>query len=287
MSETISRDDGLLETCVARAVAGDRGALEEVLRAVQDDVYNLAVRMLWCPEDAADASQEILMRLVTRLSTFRGESAFRTWVYRVATNHLLNVRRRRVEREEITFARFGESLAVGLVDLPAPIASQPDQALLEEEVKVGCTQGMLLCLDRDHRVAYVLGEVFELPGDIAADVLEIPPATYRKRLSRARERLRAFMSGHCGLINPDAPCRCSRRITHAISLGIVRPDRLLFAGAGPALKPSPEVSRGVEEMTELYQIAGLYRSHPAYPTPEHLQQGVLGALEHGAFSLLR
>ncbi|HEX8945921.1 MAG TPA: sigma factor [Gemmatimonadaceae bacterium] len=82
-----------LEELAKRAVAGDGGALTAVVEGVQDDVYRLALRMLWHPQDAEDASQEILFKIVTSLATFRGESAFRTWALRVATNHLLNVRR--------------------------------------------------------------------------------------------------------------------------------------------------------------------------------------------------
>jgi RNA polymerase sigma factor (sigma-70 family) len=189
-----------LETLVEQTTAGNTAALEEILRAVQGDVYNLAVRMLWCPEDAADATQEILMKVVTHLATFRAQSSFRTWVYRIATNHLLNIRKSRVEREEINFSAFATQLATGLADPPAAASSDPDQALLVEEVKIGCTQGMLLCLDREHRIAYVIGEVFELSSEEAAAVLGISAAAYRKRLSRAREKLRAFMANHCGLV---------------------------------------------------------------------------------------
>jgi RNA polymerase sigma factor (sigma-70 family) len=189
--------DGV-EPHVEAAVAGDRAALEAVRRAVQGDVYNLAVRMLWCPEDAADATQEILIQVATHLSTFRGESSLRTWVWRIATRHVLRVRRSRVEREEVSFSGFGSELASGLSDLTAPPSYDPDQALLEQEVMIGCTSGMLLCLDRDHRIAYVLGEVFEVSSDDAAEILGVSAATYRKRLSRARERLRAFLRGHCG-----------------------------------------------------------------------------------------
>jgi RNA polymerase sigma factor (sigma-70 family) len=276
-----------IEALVARAVDGDPTALDQVLRAIQRDVYNLAVRMLWCPDDAADATQEILMRVVTRLATFRGESAFRTWVFRVATNHLLNVRKSRVEREEHTFASFGAALGEGLAEPPARAADGPDQALLEEEVKIGCTQGMLLCLDRDHRAAYVLGEVFELSGEEAAQVLEITPAAFRKRFSRARERLRAFMSGHCGLVNPDAPCRCARRISHAVSVGIVRPGTLLFAAPERAAAERAPVLAAVDEMTTLYRIAGIYRSHPTYPVPAHALAGIRRTLREGGYALLR
>ena len=118
------------------------------------------MRMLWHPADAEDATQEILVRIVTHLGSFRGESAFTTWVYRVASNYLLTTRKRRAEREELTFERFAEQLDEGLApDVPGP-AAEVENRLLVEEVKLGCSQGMLLCLDRDHRLAYILGDVF-------------------------------------------------------------------------------------------------------------------------------
>jgi RNA polymerase sigma factor (sigma-70 family) len=260
-----------VDALVDRAIEGDRAALEAVLTAVQTDVYNLAVRMLWAPDDAADATQDILLKVVTHLATFRRESAFRTWVYRIAANHLLNVRKSRVEREELTFSSFGEQLAVGLSDAPAPRASEPDQALLEEEVKIGCTQGMLLCLDRDHRVAYILGEVFDLASDEAAIVLGVSSVTYRKRLSRARERLRAFMSSHCGLVAPRASCRCGRRVAHAVSTGRVRPGALLFAGNDARSRQRhTDVEPQVREMEELHRVAAIYRAHPSYTPPDRI-----------------
>ena len=79
------------------AHAGDAAALEELLRNVQDRVYRLALRMLSDPEDAQDAAQEILLKIASGLKSYRGESAFTTWVYRVACNHLLNARTRRAD----------------------------------------------------------------------------------------------------------------------------------------------------------------------------------------------
>ena len=70
---------------IQAAISGDKPALERVIRSVQDRVHRLAMRMLANPDDAAEATQEILIRVVTKLSTYRGESAFETWVYRIAT----------------------------------------------------------------------------------------------------------------------------------------------------------------------------------------------------------
>ena len=266
-------DDRLVE----RARGGDRGALEALVRGVQDDVYRLALKMLWHPADAQDATQEILVRLVTGLGTFRGEAAFGTWAYRVAVNHLLTTRRRRAERAAVSFEAFGEDLATGLDRSYA--APGVDDALLEEEVKVGCTQAMLLCLDRGHRAAYILGEVFDLPSEQAAWVLELSPAAYRKRLSRARERVRSFMEGHCGLVRAENPCRCARRVGTAIATGRVEPAGLLFARAGA-------VRRGIAEMERLHASAAVFRSHPDVRAPEDLARRIVDVVRADRLSLL-
>src|SRR5262245_12968767 len=145
-----------LEDVAREAVAGNRDALDHLVRTLQGDVYGLAIRMLWKREDAEDATQEILIRVVTRLSQFDFRSRLRTWVYRVAVNYLLDVKKSPVERLHLTFDQFGEDLAKGLSD-EGP--ADAEQSLLVEEVRIGCTLGMLQCLDREHRVAYVLGEI--------------------------------------------------------------------------------------------------------------------------------
>ena len=110
-----------LESLARRAREGDREALESLVSAIQGRVYGLALRMLWHPEDARDAAQEILLRIVTRLSTFRGASSFSTWAYRVAANHLLTARKSRLEERSYTFQRFGdEALFRSHPDFKAP-----------------------------------------------------------------------------------------------------------------------------------------------------------------------
>ena len=278
--------DASSEQLASRAAAGDAAALTALVERIQDDVYRLALRMLWHPQDAEDATQEILLKIVTSVATFRGESSFRTWTLRVAANHLLNVRRSRVEEQRLTFEMFGRDLAEGLVDPPAPLADSPDQALLEEEVKIGCTQAMLLCLDRDERIAYILGDVFELRSEDAAQVLGIESAAFRKRLSRARQRVRAFMREHCGLVNAEAPCSCSRRVAPAIRHGRVDPAHLLFAGRGDLARRRLPVLEAVGEMEQLHEIAGIHQSHPEYRAPAHLTAAVKRVIESARFRLL-
>jgi RNA polymerase sigma factor (sigma-70 family) len=244
-------------------------------------VYGLAIRMLWHPEDAEDATQEILVKVVTGLASFRGDASVRTWAYRIATNHLLTTRRRRMEQRARGFHAFAADLAEGL-DAPHDPGGV-DERLLVEEVKVGCTQGMLLCLDREHRLAYILGEVFGLAGEEAASIAGITGAAHRKRLERARGRIRAFMTGHCGIVDPGNPCRCSRRVGRAIQLGRVDPGRLLFA-THPRRR---ELERPLAEMQLLTDASAVFRSHPAYRAPDSLTAWLADLVGSGRLAILR
>src|SRR2546423_1615825 len=137
-------DDDGLTALVQRAQDGDAAALEGVVRAVQDDVFGLALRMLAHTDDARDAAQEVLIRIVTKLSTFRGESGFRTWAYRVAAHGILNFRSG-LRIPERSFREAGAQLDAALDQFElAPAPSEPERDALVNEVKLACTQGMLL-----------------------------------------------------------------------------------------------------------------------------------------------
>src|SRR5437660_7201059 len=106
-------------TLVARTRAGNREALGELVQRHQGWIYNIAVRMLAQPQDAEDATQEILIKALTRLSSFEGRSSIRTWLYRIAVNHVLNMKRGRRELPALTFACYAHGLdATPDLDLP-------------------------------------------------------------------------------------------------------------------------------------------------------------------------
>jgi RNA polymerase sigma factor (sigma-70 family) len=240
-----------LEVLARRAVDGDRDAVATIVRELQANMYALALRMLWHPQDAEDATQEILVRLVTRLAQFDFKSRLRTWAYRVATNHLLDIKKSCVERQKPSFTSFAEDLAEGLSpDGPA----DHERSVLTEEVKLGCTLGMLQCLDRPHRLAYVLGEILDLPAPEAADILDLEAAAFRKRLQRAREAIEAFTRSHCGLVSDDAACACNRRVPSAIQLGRVQPNEPRFADTGASFAEARELIRGIEEAKRVIEL---------------------------------
>jgi RNA polymerase sigma factor (sigma-70 family) len=275
---TGGRDRADLSELARRARDGDRPALERLLVAVQDDVHRLALRMTGRPDDALDATQEILIRVMTRLSTFKGQAAFRTWVHRVAVNHLLDRKRSAVERHELTFSAFGDDLLDGLTPV-APNAG-PELDVLAREVKHSCTLALLTCLDRQLRVAYVLGEVFGVSSPDGAWICDTTETAYRKRLSRARALVRGFVAEHCGLVAPaTARCHCRKRVPAALALGRVHPG----APGGPT---PASVQAAVAEMESLYDAAGLIRSVPDTTAPDGVAVGIRSLLQSGRHRLL-
>ncbi len=254
------------ELRVRLAKNGDRESLEWLAGRHSPWIYNVALRMLCHPDDAEDASQEILVKVITRLSTFEGRSSFRTWLYRIAFNHLLTMKQMRQERW--TFEAYGRVLE----ELPerelVDSAPSADVQVWLAEAKIGCTTGLLLCLDREQRLIYILGDIFGVSDRLGAEVLDVSRDNFRQKLSRARRDLHSFAQGKCGLINPANSCRCTRKTKAFIDAGYVNPQNLLFVRehVQTVRDVAPAVYDDLEEAHRQY--AELHRAHPFQVPPD-------------------
>ena len=255
-----STDSELIE----QATNGSREALEKLILRHQAWIYNIAVRMVFHTQDAEEVTQEVLVKAITRLSTFKGESLFRTWLYRITANHVLNMKRRRGEPEAQTFSGYADALNdTPDLELPDPKNVPVDVPLLVEEAKISCTTGMLLCLDRKQRLIFTLGEIFGASDAVGSEILEMSADNFRQGLSRARRDLYQFMHGQCGLVNPTNPCRCAKKTRGFIEAGHVDPDHLQFVPAH--LRRITEAAEGVVrtiEKTLDEQSAAIFREQP-------------------------
>ena len=257
-------------TLCAQAVSGNAKALTMLVKKHQRWVYNVALRLVLSPTDAEDLAQESWIRIVTRLSQFQGKSAFRTWAYRIVFNRFMDGKRHKLEQAITTFSDYGQELdQIPLATLKLPTELEPYQTLIVEDAKVGCMLGMLLCLSREQRIVYVLGEIFEAPSAVAAEILEITPATFRKRLERARRDLTSFMNEKCGLLNENNPCRCHKKTQGFIQAGWVDPHHLKFTDHHVARlkQTAPRRSHTLCEFTEVHYGA-LFREHPILDGPD-------------------
>ncbi len=221
--QTDEDDKSLIE----RAVKGSKSALESLLKKHQPFIFNIAWKMVQNPNDAQDITQEVLIKVTTKLSQFRGESQFRTWLYRIVANHFLKMRK--IGREEVVtdFQSFG-----GILDSFENVElTELEQEEKENEIRemnLACMSGMLLCLTRDQRMVYILGELFNADHTVGSEILGISKQNFRVRLSRARKDLFQFMNHKCGLVNKANPCRCYKKVTVMIESKRIDSKNLLF-----------------------------------------------------------
>lgn len=245
---------------------GDRGALAQLIGPLQGPVFNIARRMVWEAEDAQDVTQEALLRIVIQLGKYRGDSLFNTWAYRVAVNAILNTRTRRMEVPTVSFEQFGDALERALANAGSESYIDPAAEILAEEVKLSCMTGMLLCLNRPARLAYILGEIFEIDHVLAADLCGIAPAAFRQRLSRARKALHDFVKVRCGRVGSGAKCHCTSMVGPAVANGRINPQQLSFVdltSMPPAGGPNA-MSAKVRQLDAAVRAVELFREHPSY-----------------------
>lgn len=267
---------------VRLAAEGDKGALEQLLTGVQDLVFNLSLRMLGTIHDAEDASQEILIRVMTNLASFRGESAFTTWVFRIAVNHLKNYRKSMFAQHSLSFEYYGEDIVSGKEkDIP-DLTMGVDRNLLEQELKLSCTNVMLQCLDTDSRCIYILGTMFRVDSRLAAEILEISPEAYRQRLSRIKKKMAGFLDEYCGLSGKGV-CSCSKRISYAIATHRVNPEKPEYTSLEENTEFLQECKTAMEEIDDRSLV---FSSLPAYRTTRAARQYLNEFLKSDCYSMI-
>lgn len=274
-----------LEQHVRQAKNGDRQALETVVSRIQGNIFGLALRMLGNPEDAEDEAQEILIKVITHLSDFREESAFNSWMYRIACNHLLTTRSRKNERMGLTFDLL-EELVSAKSENPHPlIVSGPERDILLEEARLACMQGVLSCLEKEMRIAFILGDLYGVTGKEGAFILDISPESFRKRLSRGRKRMQDFMMKHCGLVSENNACRCHKHVAKVMETGLAPPGTKSFVKKEVAAKLRAEAVAHWQELSEIDRTVAMFRRYPEYQSPDSFTNIVRSLIDSGKYRI--
>lgn len=246
------------------ALGGSKTALEYLLKRHYNFIYNVALRFVLNPDDAQDLTQEAVIKVITKLSQFNQKSEFRTWLYRIVFNHFLNSKRQKLETVVFDFGDYGNSLD----NIPFEEINNQEQEDFKdkiEDAKIGCMTGMLLCLSREQRLVYILGEIFEVDSKTGSDLLEISADNFRQQLTRARKDLYNFMNNKCGLVNSSNPCRCPKKTKGFIKAGWVNEQDLQFNNHFTKRISEISVDKANQcdnVMEEKY--ASLFKDHPYY-----------------------
>lgn len=277
----------MLDHLVVEAQNGSTKALDEIVRKLKDPLFSLALRMLYHPQDAEDALQEILIKIVTHIGNFKGHSSFRTYAFRIAVNHLRTKRTRKDEHPHVSFDELAERIVPGDNSVWQDDISDAHQQLLVRELRLHCLQALLLVLSREHRLAYILGEIFDLSARQAAAVLEISTVAFRKRLSRARQALRSFMQTHCSLVRPANACNCHKQTAHFARCGAISPCRTVFANRSHTIKNDLIFLRRLGELDDLQRIRNLFKNYPDLAVPETVVSRIRALLTSQKYDVLR
>lgn len=206
---------------------GNRQALEELVQRHYPYIYNVALKFFNGLQDAEDAAQEVVIKLITKIDSYNPEKAkLRTWLYRIVFNHYLNAKKSGPEKILVD----GFNTFFGIIDdVPDHDLSNEDEQEMKElieEVQITCMAGMLMCLNREQRLIYIVGDLFDIDHNLAAEIFEITPANFRKKLSRTRKELYNWMNDKCGLVNKNNSCRCPKKTRGFIEKGFVNPEQM-------------------------------------------------------------
>lgn len=273
-----------LQAFVDKATAGDKKALETLVAGVQDMVFNLSLRMLGTFADAEDAAQDILLKMITHLSSFRGESLFTTWVFRIAVNHLKDYKKHMFAHAPLSFEFYGDDIKNGKIQDIPDLTQNVEQDILAEELKMSCTNVMLQCLDTESRCIFILGTMFRIDSRIAGEILEMTPEAYRQRLSRIRKKMAGFLEQYCGAYG-GGTCRCRDRVNYAIQSHRLNPRQLDYTKTNEiSVETMLDVKHAMEEMDDLSQDFSFCK---AYQSPEHMKCLVQELLNSAQFSVIK
>ena len=268
-----------LQDLVMKATSGDKEALEMLVTGVQDIIFNLSLRMLGTFADAEDATQDILLKMITHLSSFRGDSSFTTWVFSIAVNHLKNYKKHMFAHYPLSFEYYGEDIQNGKIQDVPDLTQNVEKDILAEELKMSCTNVMLQCLDTESRCIFILGTMFKVDSRIAGDILGMTPEAYRQRLSRIRKKMADFLGQYCGEYG-SGKCKCKDRVNYAIQNHRINPVQLEYVAATeiPA-KTMLDVKSAMENMDDLSQEFSFCKSYRSPERTRHLIQELLDSTQ--------
>lgn len=273
-----------LQALVGKATAGDKKALETLVTDAQDIVFNLSLRMLGTFADAEDATQDILLKMITHLSSFRGDSSFTTWVFRIAVNHLKNCKKHMFARYPLRFEYYGDDIENGKIQDVPDLTQNVERDILAEELKMSCTNVMLQCLDKESRCIFILGTMFKIDSRVAGDILEMTPEAYRQRLSRIRKKMADFLGQYCGEYG-SGRCKCKDRVNYAIQSHRINPLQLDYMTATEIpIQAIRDVKNAMEHIDDLSQDFSFCKP---YQSPEHTKMLIQELLNSPQLSMIR
>lgn len=254
---------------VNKAKAGDQKALNILIGIVSDKIFNIAVYFLGEHHLAEDATQDILIKIISNFDKLKEPEKFENWSYSLASNHLRNFKRDSKRYAHISFeamTRDSES-HLNMPDHDSKVIE--DIKELAYELKVSCTIAMLMCLNKEERLVFLYSCLLKQNSKTGGQLLEISSDNFRKKLSRAKQKLNNFISNNCGLLNPDNSCKCKIRVNYALSQKRISKEKLYYISEN-YIKNNESLAEKIDKMEELEDLNSVFHNNPNYNLPNEI-----------------
>lgn len=185
-----------------RAKAGEIAAFEQLIEAYQRKIFNIALRMVGNYDDAGDLAQEVLIRIYKSIRSFKEQSSFSTWVYRITTNVCLDEIRKRKNRKVIS---LDEEIQVEDGEMKRQVESnEPSPEDTAEKSELQKLVGDAINdLPEDHRSVIILRDIQGFSYEEIAQMLQCPEGTIKSRINRARQALKNILQNKRELFIED------------------------------------------------------------------------------------
>ncbi len=243
-------------------MAGDSLDFNALVEQHSSRVFNLAFRITGNRQDAEDVVQETFLQVFRGISEFRGECDISTWIYRIALNASLKVKRK--IGDEASLDSLEERIEAMRDEVPDEVRqwfSDPSKSLflqaLLAEINQGCLHFMTFRLTDEQRVPYVMYAILSFSYAEIAEVLQVSQNVVKARLHRARAKLEKYFTARCQWLNPDDPgCSCKSRVGFALALDpeILRRVRMKALASPEQARYAGFVARQVESVSKLYAL---------------------------------
>ncbi|AGK99806.1 RNA polymerase sigma factor [Desulfoscipio gibsoniae] len=235
----------------------------------QAKVYKLALGLTGNANDAEDITQEAFFRAFRFYHTFREESSFFTWIYRITLNVANDYLK---QRAKLRIYELTEDLGYSIEEIidPNP-ANDPETELLAREVKYRCLHGFTECLPNNQRKVFCLAVTIGLPHKLVAEILDCSVSSVKTTLHRAKKRIAGYLEKRCQLIKKSNPCNCNQWVRYGLQQGWITKQALV--------NPRPEIIiKAREEMVELrslrYTYQKLYRETADESLAQRIREGI-------------
>ncbi len=242
---------------------------ERLYRENHAKVYRLAMSLAGNVHDAEDITQEAFFRAFRSYSTFRGDSSFFTWIYRIA----LNVANDHLKyRTKLPIKTFTEDLGYSYEEvIDTNPANNPETELFAHQVRLKCLHALTECLQANERVVFCLAITLGLPHRQIAEILECSTGSVKTALHRAKKRWFGYMENMCQFIKTDNPCNCKQWVRFAVSKGMITKDTVI--------RPLPPINlqakKDVLSLRTLYAFyQGLYKEEADDVFVERVRCGI-------------